>query len=151
MLVGPHYLTDITIRPLQDVDVLAVLDFHIPYTRPETLNFYLRYLLNKHESPGWKLGCPKWLLRRNWGTQRSGTERKSTSWGALITISDDFRLKFKLFWSSESERQLNGHNITVIFLTNDPSSRRCNEHINIVVKLMNSKNRHNLGSVQQWF
>ena len=26
--------------------------FHILYTRPETINFYLRYLLNKHESPG---------------------------------------------------------------------------------------------------
>ena len=35
---------------------LTVLDFQVPYTRPETLGFNLRCLPSKRESHGRKLG-----------------------------------------------------------------------------------------------
>ena len=47
---------ELTGRPPQDVNVLAVLNFQIPCFRP---GFYLRCLLFKHEGHGRKLGCPR--------------------------------------------------------------------------------------------
>ena len=46
------------IRPPQDVDVLAVVDFQIPCYRPETPALYPRRLLINHEGPGRTLGRP---------------------------------------------------------------------------------------------
>ena len=36
-------------RPMQDVDVLAVLDFEIPCSRPETPGFHPKPLFLKYE------------------------------------------------------------------------------------------------------
>ena len=45
-------ISDILIRPSQEVDVLAVLDFQIPCFRPETPAFYARSELTNHEGRG---------------------------------------------------------------------------------------------------
>ena len=55
---SPTLESVISTRPPQDVDVLAVLDFQIPFSRPETPGFYPRCLLTKHEGRGHKLGRP---------------------------------------------------------------------------------------------
>ena len=43
-------------RPLQDVAVLAVLDFQIPCNRPESPTLYLRSTLTNHEGHERKIG-----------------------------------------------------------------------------------------------
>ena len=48
----------LSIRPLQDVDVLAVLDFQIPCFRTETPPPYPKWLLTNQEGLGRKLGHP---------------------------------------------------------------------------------------------
>ena len=42
----------IQVRPPQDFDVLAVLEFQIPCSRPETHDFYLRCLITENEDHG---------------------------------------------------------------------------------------------------
>ena len=80
---GKYDMVD-RIRPPQDVDVLATLDFQIPCSRPDTSGFYLRCLWIKYEGHGRKLGCLRWGRKR--ATQRSRTARTSTSRGALDWI-----------------------------------------------------------------
>ena len=59
-------------------NVLAVLDFQIPYFRPEIPGFYPRCLLTK-QNHGRKPECPQWQYRRELGTLRSMTARTSSS------------------------------------------------------------------------
>ena len=58
--------------PLQDVDVLAVLDFQIPCSSPESPGFCLRYLLTKHEGHGRKLGVRDDCADRKEGLKEPG-------------------------------------------------------------------------------
>ena len=64
------YLSRFAIRPPQDVDVLAVLDFQIPYSRPEPPNFYPRCLLTKH---AYKHKGHEQKTRKSATTIRTGT------------------------------------------------------------------------------
>ena len=74
-------------RPPQDVDVLAALDFQIPWFRWQTPLLYPKRLLTNHEGRVGKLGCPRRLKERQRGLRRPRTARSartSTSWGALF-------------------------------------------------------------------
>ena len=79
---------DVRIRPPQEVDVLAVLDFYIPCFRPEAPALHPRSLLTNHEGDGRKLGRPR-------GFQWSRTARTSTSGGALVRIQIVFTELFR--------------------------------------------------------
>ena len=94
------------VRPLHNVDVLAVLDFQIPCSGPESPGFCLRYLLTKHEGHGRKLGRPRWLCWQERGTQRSRTARMLTFWGALAGVQ--IRCWWRMLWRKSADKKSSG-------------------------------------------
>ena len=95
-------------RPLQDVDVLAVLEFLIPCFRPVTPALYPRSLPTNHEGHGRKLGRPRRLQGREQGLQWSRTARTTTSLGARIPNLIDLSNFNQIFPTSKDLSNSNG-------------------------------------------
>ena len=61
-------------------------------------SFYPRSLFTNHEGYGQKLGPPRRLWERDWGLQKSGTMRTSTSWRALVDSVEDSRRSYTIYY-----------------------------------------------------
>ena len=75
----------VSIRPPQDVDLLAILEFQIPWYRPETPTFYPRKYFTKNEDHFMDENKDVCDHLRDGNFQRSWTAGTSTSRGTLVS------------------------------------------------------------------